>query len=671
MNNCQRGVSVALLFLLMIIVACVPVEEKVETPFDNSLQNEAVRHIYNLQNSQQRDSLRYYLKHEDPSVRFAAARAFTSFQDSSSMDQLLPLLSDPHNEVRAIAAEAIGLIGFRGAEAALTAAFDGRDSARLYEQANGAILEAMGRVGGMQSLKALSTISTYRHVDTLLLLGQVRGLYRYALRDMVDPEGTNTMVRYLSDRDMPYEVRLIAGNYLHRSANLSLAKKADQIIALWNNESDPYLRICLATALGKIQTPVAKDLLVSALPNETDYRVKCSILRALQTYDYDDVSKLIIEYSKSANPAVAEVAAQYFVTQGKEKDAGLYKAAIEECKTWQAKTRMAEAANKHMTSMFSAPKTALQKEILALLNSTTDVYQKAAWLKAWAAELRNFESIPKYTTSENHVVIRTQAVQSLIDAPRDKNFDTYFAGEGHLIRSQIAGYLANAMRSGDAGILAIIASAITDPKTGLKEVMRDQKNEMQKAMSNLKLPAEMETYLELSKALKEYDVDSPALPESSRAVKSVDWTIVDKIGSSSVRISTSKGEIDLALYADRAPGTVSNFIQLVEQQFYNGKAVHRVVPNFVMQTGCPRGDGFGNLDFTIRSELSGAYYNDEGYIGMASAGPHTEGTQWFITHSPTPHLDGRYTIFGKVTSGMDVVHRIGIGDTIRQITITY
>ena len=91
----------------------------------------------------------------------------------------------------------------------------------------------------------------------------------------------------------------------------------------------------------------------------------------------------------------------------------------------------------------------------------------------------------------------------------------------------------------------------------------------------------------------------------------------------------------------------------------------------MIQTGCPRGDGFGNLDFTIRSELAGAYYNDEGYIGMASAGPHTEGTQWFITHSPTPHLDGRYTIFGKVTSGMDVVHRIGIGDTIKQITITY
>jgi cyclophilin family peptidyl-prolyl cis-trans isomerase len=96
-----------------------------------------------------------------------------------------------------------------------------------------------------------------------------------------------------------------------------------------------------------------------------------------------------------------------------------------------------------------------------------------------------------------------------------------------------------------------------------------------------------------------------------------------------------------------------------------------VVPNFVVQTGCPRGDGFGSLDFTIRSEVAGTYYNEEGYLGMASAGPHTEGTRFFITHSPTPHLDGRYTIFGKVISGMQVIHQLEMGDSISQINILY
>jgi len=89
-----------------------------------------------------------------------------------------------------------------------------------------------------------------------------------------------------------------------------------------------------------------------------------------------------------------------------------------------------------------------------------------------------------------------------------------------------------------------------------------------------------------------------------------------------------------------------------------------------VQAGCPRGDGYGSLDYTIRSEVPQAYYDREGYIGMASAGPDTEGTQWFINHSPAMHLDGNYTIFGKVTSGMEYVHEIQEGDAIVDIMIT-
>jgi cyclophilin family peptidyl-prolyl cis-trans isomerase len=125
----------------------------------------------------------------------------------------------------------------------------------------------------------------------------------------------------------------------------------------------------------------------------------------------------------------------------------------------------------------------------------------------------------------------------------------------------------------------------------------------------------------------------------------------------------------MALYTHQAPGTVMNFVQLARDRFYNGKNFHRVVPNFVVQGGCPRGDGYGSLDYTIRSELAPSYYNSEGCVGMASAGNHTEGTQWFITHSPTPHLDGNYTLFGRVTEGMSVVHRIQIGDEITQVNI--
>jgi len=135
-------------------------------------------------------------------------------------------------------------------------------------------------------------------------------------------------------------------------------------------------------------------------------------------------------------------------------------------------------------------------------------------------------------------------------------------------------------------------------------------------------------------------------------------------------IKTSKGNFTINLYGDDAPGSVANFISLANNNFFDNKVYHRVVPNFVIQGGCPRGDGYGSLDYSIRSELSQLYYDDEGYVGMASAGLHTEGTQWFVTHSPTPHLDGKYTIFGKVIEGMEVVHSIVEGDKINDVIIT-
>ncbi|MBI1267059.1 MAG: hypothetical protein GC193_06460 [Cryomorphaceae bacterium] len=131
-------------------------------------------------------------------------------------------------------------------------------------------------------------------------------------------------------------------------------------------------------------------------------------------------------------------------------------------------------------------------------------------------------------------------------------------------------------------------------------------------------------------------------------------------------IHTSRGIIQIELYPLIAPGTVVAFLKLIDTGFYDQKRFHRVVPNFVIQGGCPRGDGWGSSDDIIRSEFSEESYST-GALGMASAGKDTESCQWFITHSPTPHLDGRYTLFGRVTSGMDIVRKITEGDTIEKI----
>jgi cyclophilin family peptidyl-prolyl cis-trans isomerase/HEAT repeat protein len=134
------------------------------------------------------------------------------------------------------------------------------------------------------------------------------------------------------------------------------------------------------------------------------------------------------------------------------------------------------------------------------------------------------------------------------------------------------------------------------------------------------------------------------------------------------RIETSRGNITLELFPDDAPLTVENFISLAQKGFFNGLTFHRVVPNFVIQGGDPRGDGEGGPGHQIRCEINTRPYL-RGTVGMALSGKDTGGSQFFITHAPQPHLDGGYTVFGQVVEGMDVVDRITRGDVINKVTI--
>ncbi len=114
--------------------------------------------------------------------------------------------------------------------------------------------------------------------------------------------------------------------------------------------------------------------------------------------------------------------------------------------------------------------------------------------------------------------------------------------------------------------------------------------------------------------------------------------------------------------------TSHNFLTLAERGFFNGVHIHRVVPDFVVQDGDPRGDGNGGPGYAIRDELNDLPYL-RGTVGMALDGPDTGGSQWFITHSPQPHLDAKYTVFGQVVAGMDVVDKLQQDDTIIRIRI--
>ena len=132
-------------------------------------------------------------------------------------------------------------------------------------------------------------------------------------------------------------------------------------------------------------------------------------------------------------------------------------------------------------------------------------------------------------------------------------------------------------------------------------------------------------------------------------------------------MNTEKGTINLELFADDAPNTVQNFVDLAKKGFYDGLNFHRVINNFMIQGGCPNGTGTGGPGYTINCEI-----NDNkhlaGSLSMAHAGPNTGGSQFFICHSPQPHLDGVHTVFGK-TEDMDVVNAIRKGDRIISVEI--
>ncbi|MFA7420590.1 MAG: peptidylprolyl isomerase [Melioribacteraceae bacterium] len=146
---------------------------------------------------------------------------------------------------------------------------------------------------------------------------------------------------------------------------------------------------------------------------------------------------------------------------------------------------------------------------------------------------------------------------------------------------------------------------------------------------------------------------------------------IDVKKSYTAMINTSKGMIEMKLYPEHAPITVNNFVFLAKEGFYDGVSFHRVIEDFVIQGGDPTGTGRGGPGYKFEDEFkNNPLKHDRGAMSMANSGPGTNGSQFFITHSPQPHLNGKHTVFGKVMNGLDVVDSIEQGDQMIEVTIT-
>lgn len=148
--------------------------------------------------------------------------------------------------------------------------------------------------------------------------------------------------------------------------------------------------------------------------------------------------------------------------------------------------------------------------------------------------------------------------------------------------------------------------------------------------------------------------------------------MTEESGTLSAVFSTSKGDIRVVLFAERTPVTVANFVNLAQRGYYDGLTFHRVIDNFMIQGGCPLGTGTGGPGYRFEDEFEpDLKHNRPGILSMANAGPGTNGSQFFITHVPTPHLDGKHSVWGQVVDSSDqaVVDKIAQGDTINSVTV--
>jgi cyclophilin family peptidyl-prolyl cis-trans isomerase len=291
-------------------------------------------------------------------------------------------------------------------------------------------------------------------------------------------------------------------------------------------------------------------------------------------------------------------------------------------------------------------------DLLALLRSAQGPYDKVALIRALAV---NPDFMPllrdEYAMPDLPPAIRYAAAEAIVEMHNTLTSQPDF----------ITGYVIPMWHTNEPGVqtvLAAWASGNADQVKGSSEFT----GLMSSTLKALPLPLLLETYNEIAAALTACGIPTDKAPLTG--YRKTDWELIRSIPQGQqVEIETTKGTFAVALDVDLNPVSVSQFIRLAREGFYNGKYFHRVVPNFVIQTGCPKGDGTGGLSEMIRSEFFSHAY-EPGALGLASAGKDTESCQWFVTHVPTYWLEGRYTQFGNVIQGMEVVQAIRMGDQV-------
>ncbi len=575
-------------------------------------EKKASHKIADLQDRRATDSLIIFLSSQDEKERKAAALAFASVEDTAAIKALGNL-----NDI-----EATFALGQMYDHKAVDALLE--DIKIPANQREG--YEALGKTIRKNELNVFQVDTK----DTSALAGLAWGIYRAGVRAVLDSTSVSKALSVLTDKSAGRDARLGAAQFFSRT-QFGKDRTVGQTLVSVATDPDPEIRMAIVNALVKVAPDVAIDGITPAV-SDRDYRVRVNSARALRTQP-KDVSKpfyekLLADSNAHVSVAAAEVLVDIAI------DSNWVHQQAKTARNWRTQATLYSIVYK------------ADNEIKQIYINSNNDYQKAALLSS----LSDVDFVFTEYKNATAKVIKSTSAARLSEITSDPEIYKYIIAEG------------------DQGSIIPICNALRDTTRGFKKTITDY-SFLEQAKSKLSLPRDYETYVPLERTLNYFKGLPPPEPLKNEYNHPIDWTVAASIAKDQhVLIETSKGDIIMRLFLDEAPGSVVNFVNLVTTGYFNGRYFHRVVPNFVIQTGCSRGDGFGSEDYSIRSEFSQRRYKT-GSVGMASAGKDTEGTQWFITHSPTPHLDGKYTIFAEVVSGMDVVHKIEVGDKIIEARI--
>jgi cyclophilin family peptidyl-prolyl cis-trans isomerase/HEAT repeat protein len=591
------------------------------------------------------DSLYRFFKSSNPNYRREAVAAFASIKDSTAAQALGKLLlEDENSAVRKSAAFSLGQTGSAAGADILKRALADKDHFVVRE-----VLEALGKTIRKSDR---NIILNYSPSDSLSEEGLAWAIYRLGVRGLADSAFIPKVTQYLRPGHS-FQSRFATASFFGRSALVNpTAEKV--LIETALNDPRPEVRMAAVSGLRKSAGAEVVAAFKAIAQTEKDSRVRANLTRSLRSLPPEVTRPLLLKLlaDENANVGIAASEAIDNTIKGPWPE-------LEEIANHQTDWRI--QANLYKIVLARSYSKTLATDLKSLYERSKNVYQKAWLINALSADVASFSFIAHELLETNVFVIKSAAAEALVDINHNKNFPVDRQPELILVYRK-------AIVAGDPAVVGILCAALSDPELKYKEVIRDF-GFLYEAKAKMKLPKDIESLQPLDEALAYFEGKAKPLPLKNEFNHPIDWALVKTIPvGQKATIKTTKGDITIQLFVEEAPGSVANFVNLIRQTYFDGKYFHRVVPNFVVQGGCNRGDGFGSEDYSIRSEFSGRPYST-GSVGMASAGKDTEGTQWFITHSPTPHLTGNYTIFAEVIGGMETVQGVDVGDQITTVTL--